>query len=83
MILADMEKAGIPVCDDKGNVRDFHSLHHTYCTLLARSGVPLIMAQKLMRYCNPKLTANFYIHLEIEDLAMEVAKLPSINIWQS
>lgn len=83
MIHKDMKKAGIPRCDEKGNTRDFHSLRHTYCTLLARSGVPLIMAQKLMRHSDPKLTANFYTHLEIEDLAKEVAKLPGIKLSRS
>lgn len=38
------------------------------------------MAQKLIRYCDLKLTANFYTHLEVEDLAKEVAKLPAIRL---
>lgn len=38
MLRVDLEAAGIDVVTSQGKA-DFHSLRHTFCTLLARSGV--------------------------------------------
>lgn len=45
----------------------FHALRHTYCTLLARAGVRLEVASKLMGHNSIQTTANVYIHVASED----------------
>ncbi len=63
--------------DSEGRVVDFHALRVTYCTSLARAGVSLVVAQRLMRHSDPKLTANTYTRLEALDLHRAVAALES------
>lgn len=55
----DLKRAGVPHETAEG-VIDFHSLRVTYGTSLALKGVPLAMAQKLMRHSTVQLTANIY-----------------------
>lgn len=50
-----------------------YCLRHTYCTDLARRGVDIRIAQKLMGHSEISLTANVYTHVEDEDLINEVA----------
>ncbi len=87
MIRADLETAGIVtrnadgeqiVTDSDGAVYDFHSLRHTFATLLNKARVPLATAQRLMRHSDPKLTAGIYTHVLVADKADELAKLPEI-----
>ena len=68
--------AEIPRVDEQGRKIDIHALRHTFGTRLARAGVDLIHAQKLMGHSDPKLTASIYTHLAAEDLQESVAKLP-------
>jgi len=46
-----------------------YDLRHTYCTDLARSGVDIRMAQKLMGHASIDMTANIYTNLESSDIA--------------
>lgn len=54
---------------------DFHSFRVTYGSLLARRGVPLVLAQKLMRHSTPQLTANLYTRFQPEDRRAAVESL--------
>ena len=47
---------------------DIHALRHSFCSILARRGVPLQVAQKLMTHSDPKLTANIYNKTNVDDL---------------
>lgn len=76
LMRADLEAAGIPYEDAQGRVYDLHALRGQYGTNLARAGVSLAAAQKLLGHASPTTTAKHYTHLETEDLAREVAKLP-------
>jgi len=58
----DLKAAGI---DPEGV--DFHALRVTFATNLARSGVPLALAQRLMRHSTPALTSNIYTRLRLDD----------------
>jgi site-specific recombinase XerD len=78
MLRADLAAADppIPYRDAQGRVLDFHSLRVSYATNLARAGVPLAVAQRLLDHSSPAITSKFYTILETEDLAAEVRKLP-------
>ncbi len=49
-------------------VVDVHSLHVTFCTLLARANVPLSVARKRMRHSTPSLIAKVYTVLTDAEL---------------
>lgn len=70
----DLRAAGIESVSAEGVV-DFHALRVTYGTSLARAGVPLAQAQRLLRHCDPKLTANVYTRLELHDARGAARKL--------
>ena len=79
MLKPDLELAGIEYETEDG-VADFHSLRHTFGTLLARSGVSPQDAQKLMRHSDINLTMGIYTHLKLSDKAVAISKLPPIEI---
>lgn len=62
---SDLREAAIPETTPEGKV-DFHALRVSYATNLARAGVPLTLAQKLMRHSDPALTSNIYTRLGID-----------------
>lgn len=74
MLRIDLKAAGIEFEDD-GKVFDFHSLRGQFISDLGRSGVTLQEAQKLARHSDPRLTANHYTHLSINDLSASVNRL--------
>jgi integrase len=65
-------RAKIPRVDDEGRKLDIHSLRHTFGSRLARNGVGLVQVQRLMGHSDPKLTAQVYTHLDVEDLRKAV-----------
>ncbi len=80
MINVDLEAVEFEYQNDLGKA-DFHSLRHTFCILLARSGVQPQIAQKLMRHSSIDLTMNFYTHILMEDKMSAVSQLP--DLWSS
>jgi integrase len=74
MVRMDLKEAGI-AAEQNGEVVDMHALRTTFGTLLARKNVPLALAQKLMRHCDPRLTSNIYTVARLADLSREVEKL--------
>ena len=77
ILQVDLATAGIPYQDAQGLFADFHALRHTYITNLARSGVPLVTAQKLARHSTPVLTSLRYTHIDLHDQKQAVDRLPS------
>ena len=63
--------------DEDGMFADFHAHRHTFISNLGKAGVPLSLAQKLARHCDPKLTSNVYTHLEIADQVAAIGALPA------
>lgn len=53
-------------------------LRHTYCTILAETGVPLKTAQYLMGHSSVELTANIYTHITPKLLEEATPLLQSI-----
>jgi integrase len=78
MLKADIEAVGIPYVD-QGRYFDFHALRGMCATRLAKAGVPLTVAQRVMRHSDPKLTANFYNHFDMDTKVEAVSRLPSLN----
>ena len=72
--LADLKRAGIEHETAEGRI-DFHALRVTFGTELARAGVPLPMAQKLMRHSSPVLTSSFYTKLTDDERGEAVETL--------
>lgn len=75
MLRADLRAAGIePVVD--GKVIDIHALRVSFITHLSLGGVPLVIAQKLARHSDPRLTSNVYTSLGMAELHKAVESLP-------
>lgn len=55
--------------------RTLHSLRHTFCTILARQGVSLLDASRLMGHSNVNVTARIYSHVTDNDKKNAVRKL--------
>lgn len=62
----DLRTASIPEASAEGIV-DFHALRVTFGTNLARAGVPLALAQRLLRHSDPALTSTIYTRLRVDD----------------
>ena len=56
----------------------FHGLRHTFCTLLAKQGVPLKTASMLMGHSDINTTAQIYIHDDEEQKQKAINDLNSI-----
>lgn len=52
-----------------------YCLRHDYCTRLAKAGVDIRTAQKLMGHSTIQLTANVYTHVDDEDLGLAIDRL--------
>jgi excisionase family DNA binding protein len=80
MLRRDLIAADVPYAvegPDGPEYADFHSLRHTYLTMLGRHGVDLRTAQELAGHSTPLLTAR-YSHRRLYDLAGAVEKLPTL-----
>ena len=73
-----LKLAGIPQVDERGEKVDIHSLRHSFASRLARNGVGMAQAQKLLGHSDPKLTMAIYTHLGTEDLRGAVESLPPL-----
>jgi len=72
----DLAFAGIEKRDFLGRVIDVHALRHTHGTLLAQQGVSPTVAKNSMRHADVRMTMNLYTHLELNDIAEGVKKIP-------
>lgn len=74
MIKADLKAAGIP--SDRFT---FHSLRHTYTTLVDGCGASHKQTMTLARHSNANLTFNTYAHTQLQDLGRVVNNLPDLR----
>ena len=58
---------------------DFHSLRHTFATMLAASGVHPKTAQTLMRHSDINLTLSRYSHAQVDQVTAAVNTLPEFE----
>ena len=49
-----------------------YCLRHTYCTNLAKKGIDVRIAQKLMGHASIEMTANIYTHIETDELDLDL-----------
>ncbi|MGD9127166.1 MAG: site-specific integrase [Planctomycetia bacterium] len=71
MMKHDCESAGLKYSTPNG-ILDFHANRVLFITSLCRSNVNLIMAQKLARHSDPKLTSNVYSKITTEERAAAI-----------
>lgn len=73
-----LEAAGIERVDDQGRKLDVHSLRHTAASRYASRGVGLVHLQRLLGHRDPKLTAQVYTLLGVDELrdALEKSATP-------
>ncbi len=77
MIKQDFDTAGINWRkNDNNEILDFHSLRHTFGTMLAKTGTHPKTAQEMMRHSDINLTMGLYTHTLLVDKAEATAKLP-------
>jgi integrase len=77
VLKADLEAAGIAYVDDAGRFADFHSLRHSFVSLLAQGNVHPKRAQKLARHSDVNLTLSRYSHTLLADEAQALDALPA------
>ena len=68
----------LQVQTDEGKL-DFHSLRHTFGSLLAANGVHPKIAQELMRHSNINLTMGIYTHAQTSQVEAAVNNLPDFQ----
>ena len=74
----DLEAAGIPYVDDKGEFADFHALRNTFATMLTLAGVSQRVIMELMRHSDMRLTAKMYTDAGMLPTGDAVMMLPSL-----
>ncbi len=75
-----LKAAGIPKIDQQGQRVDIHALRHAAASRMARAGVPLVHAQRILGHSSPVLTARIYTHASAEDLRASVERLPAVGV---
>ena len=79
MLRKDLKAAGIPYIDGAGRYADFHSLRHTFGTLLAASGAKPKESQTLMRHSDINLTMSRYTHTLRGQESQAIENLPDLS----
>mgnify|MGYP006294528367 CR=1 FL=1 len=74
----DRIRAGIEK-ETKDGIADIHALRHTTATRLAKNGVPIATAQRILRHSDPKITMGIYSHLGVMDTHAAVEGLPDFQ----
>jgi integrase len=70
LLKSDCVKAGVDPTDI-----DFHSLRHTFCSLLAESGIRPEVLIRLARHKNLSTTMRYYVHVRPESEAEALNKI--------
>jgi hypothetical protein len=81
MLRIDLEAAGIPYMiegPEGALFADFHSLRHSFLTMLAMSGVHPKLMQSLGEHSTIMLTLDRYSHVRLLDEAAALEALPRI-----
>lgn len=79
MIRKDLDEADIKIEAERGRV-GFHSLRHSFGSMLAASGVHPKTAQQLMRHSDINLTMSRYTHIFRGQETEAINKLPDLDV---
>ncbi len=60
--------------------KEFHTYRRTFCSNLAKNGVKLNTASKLMGHSNINVTAKFYVNVDDSEKRDAIEKLPIYNL---
>ena len=77
MMRLDLERVGIPYCDEEGMYADFHANRHTFISNLAKAGVTPKLAQSMARHSDINLTMGVYSHVQVQEQAVAANALPA------
>ncbi len=77
LLLRDLNAAGIPYRDEKGQYADFHAIRGTLVTDLLESGSPIHVTQSLARHAHPSTTLKLYAKVDDGKRSNALEKLPS------
>ena len=55
----------------------FHSLRHTFVSISANAGVPLVVVQAIVGHSNPAMTQHYY-HKDENALRSATAAIPDV-----
>jgi hypothetical protein len=75
----DLVKAKVKDLKNRLSAVDFHSLHHTFLTNLARAGVHPKTAQTLARHSTITLTLDRYTRVSLGDEVRAIESLPRLT----
>jgi len=78
MLKRDLEAVGIPYQDDAGRYADFHSLRHTFASVLDKAKLTLKERQTLLRHSTIALTMDVYTHIGLHDERQGIDKMPCL-----
>jgi hypothetical protein len=79
MLNEDLALAKIDYRDASGLVADFHSLRHSYISMVVRSGASVKTAQELARHSTATLTIGVYARASLLDVTGALDALPNIE----
>ena len=79
MLRQDLRAAGIAYEDEAGRYADFHSLRHTFISIVGKSGATAKEVQRLARHSTVALTLDVYTHLGLNDERRAVENLPELH----
>jgi len=70
-----LEAAEIDRIDAQGRKIDVHALRHAFASRLARNGVPITFAQRLLGHATVEMTARVYTHLGEEQMREAIGRI--------
>lgn len=79
MLQKDLAAAGIAFVDEAGLFADFHSLRHSFVSMLAAGDVHPKRAQRLARHSDINVTMGLYSDTLLIDEAKAVSALPQFS----
>jgi hypothetical protein len=76
---ADLDRAGIPLDDERGRKVCFHSVRVTFGAWLAAAGTPPRTHMELMRHTSLTMTMQYYTNRRLLDTRGALADLPELG----
>jgi len=70
-----LDAAEIDRIDAQGRKFDLHACRHSFASRLARNGVPITHAQKLLGHATVEMTAKVYVHLGEEQMRAAIDRI--------